>query len=487
MAAGGLLNAAKRFSKLQSRASVLMRKAETTIYASKAFGYGVPILIGLLLLIRLGAMVIVPLMDTTEARYGEISRKMAELNNWVTPWFDYGVPFWGKPPLSFWLTAMSFDVFGVSEFSARLPHAILSLAIVGLVVWMARRRDPESVWPAVAFVSAAPIFFIIAGAVTTDAALAFGTTLAMTGFWFALDAPAATGSGIYARWLPGLSFFGGLGVGLLSKGPVAVVLVGAPLFIWTALYSRWREVWHALPWVRGLLFTMLLSLPWYLAAEQSTPGFLRYFLIGEHFQRFITPGWHGDMFGHVHRSPMGSIWVFALIGLLPWSVMIPIAAWRWRTSGATPSALHEKQWRSYLLLWALTPLVLFTPARNAGLAYVLPGVPAAAIWAGQWLAVQARRGHRINPMLCAGILISLSILFAGAAVWSQPAIMEQKSAQGIAGCVRRAPGRAVRFRLARSDAKPAEKIRGSAYFRPAPAVFRAILHAGTSHSGRERD
>ncbi|HTM72428.1 MAG TPA: glycosyltransferase family 39 protein, partial [Pseudolabrys sp.] len=57
-------------------------------------------------------MGLVPLMDTTEARYGEIARKMAELNDWVTPWFDYGVPYWGKPPLAFWLTATSFKVFG---------------------------------------------------------------------------------------------------------------------------------------------------------------------------------------------------------------------------------------------------------------------------------------------------------------------------------------------------------------------------------------
>ena len=69
-------------------------------------------LIILLMIARLASMAILPLMDTTEARYAEIGRKMVELGDWVTPWNDYGSPFWGKPPLSFWLTAMSFKLLG---------------------------------------------------------------------------------------------------------------------------------------------------------------------------------------------------------------------------------------------------------------------------------------------------------------------------------------------------------------------------------------
>src|SRR6202158_6260157 len=104
---------------------------------AKFFYRAIWVLLGLLLLARLVGMAAAPLMDTTEARYGEISRKMAELNDWVTPWFDYGVPYWGKPPLSFWVTAISFKLFGVNEFTARLPHLLISLAIIGLVGWLA--------------------------------------------------------------------------------------------------------------------------------------------------------------------------------------------------------------------------------------------------------------------------------------------------------------------------------------------------------------
>ena len=72
----------------------------------------------------------VPLMDKTEARYAEIARIMAETNNWTTLQIDYGIPFWAKPPLSTWLSAMSFQLFGVNEFAARFPYLLLSIIVV---------------------------------------------------------------------------------------------------------------------------------------------------------------------------------------------------------------------------------------------------------------------------------------------------------------------------------------------------------------------
>src|SRR5664279_4952702 len=147
--------------------------------SSKFLRRAVPILIGLLLLARAIGMALVPLIDTTEARYGEIARKMAELNDWVTPWFDYGVPYWGKPPLAFWVTAISFKLFGVNEFSARLPHLIVSLLIVGLIVWLAARRDRGAAVPTLVLISGSFLFFVATGAVMTDIKLILGTTLTM--------------------------------------------------------------------------------------------------------------------------------------------------------------------------------------------------------------------------------------------------------------------------------------------------------------------
>lgn len=75
-------------------------------------------------------MILVPVKDTTEARYAEIARKMLETGDWITPQFEYGVPFWGKPPLHTWLSAAGMGAFGVNEFAARLPIFALACALL---------------------------------------------------------------------------------------------------------------------------------------------------------------------------------------------------------------------------------------------------------------------------------------------------------------------------------------------------------------------
>jgi len=411
------------------------------IDSTKFLRCAVPILVALTLLARAIGMALVPLMDTTEARYGEIARKMAELNDWVTPWFDYGVPYWGKPPLSFWLTAISFKVFGVNEFAARLPHWIASLIIIALVWALSGRRDRDAAMPTVAVISASSLFFISAGAVMTDIELTVGTSLAMTGFWLALEKTKAGSRG--SEWLAALLFFGGLAIGLLAKGPVALVLAGTPLFLWTIYNRRWLDVWRRLPWILGMLGTLVITLPWYWIAEQRTPGFLAYFLIGEHWHRFVTPNWQGDRYGHAHTFPIGTIWAFAFIGTLPWSLLLPIAAWRWRkrkdqASAATMSALNapalrsdERAWQSYLLVWAFTPLLFFTAARNITMAYVLPGIPAAAILTGSWLAQQRRHGRAVNQLLSVGMLITLLLVCRLAIYNGEPFHMERRSLKAL--------------------------------------------------------
>ena len=74
-----------------------------------------------------------PLMDKTEARYAEIARIMAETGNWVVPQIDYTIPFWAKPPLSTWASALSISLFGTHEFFVRLPYLLLAV-VMGLFI-----------------------------------------------------------------------------------------------------------------------------------------------------------------------------------------------------------------------------------------------------------------------------------------------------------------------------------------------------------------
>ena len=90
-------------------------------------------LLAITVIVRLATLGAYPLPDPSESRYAEMARKMLETGNWLVPQFDYGTPFWGKPPLSFWLTAVSMKVFGVNEFAARLPSALMMIGCGVLV------------------------------------------------------------------------------------------------------------------------------------------------------------------------------------------------------------------------------------------------------------------------------------------------------------------------------------------------------------------
>ena len=93
--------------------------------------------------IRLLSLSSYPLMDTTEARYGEMARLMFETGNWITPQFDYGVPFWGKPPLFTWMSAAGVTLFGINEFALRFPHWLAGVfVILILLVSYNDRVDP---------------------------------------------------------------------------------------------------------------------------------------------------------------------------------------------------------------------------------------------------------------------------------------------------------------------------------------------------------
>lgn len=384
---------------------------------------GVMLILGLLaalIALRLIGMDLLPLMDTTEARYGEIGRKMAALGNWVTPWHDDGVPFWGKPPLSFWLTALSFKVFGVSEFAARLPHLICAIGIAWATWQMAWQRSKSEGLFALVLLSSAVLFYVSAGAVMTDGALVLGSTLAMLSFWLGVSQPARG-----KRWL----LFLGIAIGLLAKGPLALVLIGTPILAWTFLRRKLSLVWHAFPWLIGMLWVAILVIPWYVMAEIRTPGFLQYFLVGEHWHRFVTPGWKGDLYGNAHRFPIGTIWLFTIGAAMPWSLFLPIAELYRRYRALPLKKNGDAEWMLYLLAWALTPLMFFTAARNIIWTYALPALPALALlaagWLGRWPEATAQR-------LIAGglvVLLALTSVFGLCAIGSSS--IESKSARSL--------------------------------------------------------
>lgn len=325
----------------------------------------------ILLISRIIAICYVPVNDYSEARYGEIARKMLETGNWVTPMHTYTIPFWAKPPLSTWLSAFSMKIFGINEFAVRLPGLLLSIGVLYLVWSLAKRQGGVIFARFATLVLAGTLFFFLdAGTVMTDPSLIFCTTLSMVGFWRGLQ---------YQEKFWSYAFFVGLGLGMLAKGPIAVVLVGLPIFFWVLLRNQWVNLWRQLPWFSGTLLAAVIALPWYIIAEKHTPGFLNYFLIGEHFNRFVHPGWSGDKYGHAHNEPWGMIWIFAMGGIFPWC--FPGLVWLARYWKKIPTLYRDDQgWMTYILCFTVVPLLFFTFSANIILTYTFPSLPAFALY-----------------------------------------------------------------------------------------------------------
>jgi 4-amino-4-deoxy-L-arabinose transferase-like glycosyltransferase len=318
-----------------------------------------------------------PLIDSTEARYGEIARIMIESNNWVTPQFDYGIPFWGKPPLHTWASAISGELFGVSEFSLRLPHlltSVFTLLFVGL--FAVRLRLSRTVATLVLCSSLG--FFVASGMIMTDSLLLLGMTMAMTGFFIAWR------DGIKASAYIG---FVGIGIGLLAKGPIILILIGLAVVPWVflnyGLINGIKTFYKRIPIFSGLVLTCLVALPWYILAESATPGFLNYFLVGEHFLRFVQSGWEGDLYGTAHSEPRGVIWLYWLVVAFPWSFYLGVLLFsksnRHKLINNRQTTAETDNLTSYLICWLVSPLILFTLSGNILPIYVLPGIPALAI------------------------------------------------------------------------------------------------------------
>ncbi|MDP3561164.1 MAG: glycosyltransferase family 39 protein [Legionellaceae bacterium] len=356
-----------------------------------------------LLFSRLISMYFMPLNDTTEARYGEIARIMLETGNWITPMQQYGIPFWAKPPLSTWLSALSMKLFGVNELAVRLPGLLLSIGVLGLIWGLANKRSNADVAKISVLVLAGSIFFLLdAGTVMTDPSLLFSITLTLVSFWRAV---------VGGSTLWGYLFFVAQGIGLLAKGPIAIVLPAMPIFIWVLRHNKWRELWQYLPWIKGGLITLSIALPWYVLAEVKTPGFLNYFILGENIQRFLQPGWHGDKYGFAHTAPYGMIWIYAFLGIFPW--IIPCVFWLGRHGRQLPALCKDDDgWVSYLILCTIIPIVFFTFARNIIYPYVFPSLPTFALLFAELAhrsQVSLKNQYRLIPLASISGIVFLCV------------------------------------------------------------------------------
>ncbi len=312
----------------------------------------------ILLIFRLLLTVTIPLLDKTESRYAEIARIMQETKQWVVLQIDYGVPFWAKPPLSTWLSAGSFSIFGVNEFASRFPSFLLSVILI-IIAGKMVKKDGHSFYLPGFILLTMPEFLIHTGVVSTDTSLEFCITIMMISFWKTVQSETKT----YWNYL----FFIALGFGFLAKGPLIIVLTFPPLFLWCSIdLQRFKAVFSKFAIIPGLLITAVIALPWYYYCEQQSPGFLDYFIVGEHYKRFLEPGWKGDLYGSGHSQPKGMIWVLMIAFMFPWILVVLYKLWK------NKATVLKNNWVSFLIVWAFWTPVFFTISSNILHTYLLP-------------------------------------------------------------------------------------------------------------------
>lgn len=331
--------------------------------------------LALCLLVRLLTLPLIPLTDHTEARYAEIARLMLVSGDWINPHIRPDEVFWAKPPLSTWGQALSMALLGVNELAARLPAWLWSLASLAALSWMLRPSlEGRDRWVALVALSLCPLFFVSAGAVMTDAALG-ATVLWVQAAWWRACRPDQRGAG------PGRMLALALALALLTKGPAAAVLALLPVLV----HAGWRGHGAVLskilrdPW--AWLLVLVVAVPWYVVAEWRSPGFLRYFLLGEHVMRFIDPGWKGDRYGFAHEQALGVVWLFAVLGALP-AVLAALLAGislgqrkGWRALAQRVRGRLGDDLAAYAVCIALAPLLLFSASRNLIWTYAMTALP----------------------------------------------------------------------------------------------------------------
>ena len=118
--------------------------------------------------------------------------------------------------------------------------------------------------------------------------------------------------------------------------------------------------------IPGILITAIIAIPWYYFCEQQSPGFFDYFIFGEHYKRFLEPGWKGDLYGSGHSQPKGMIWVLLFVFALPWIQIVAYQLWKNRTT------IIKNSWVSFLVMWAFWTPLFFTVSSNILHTYLLP-------------------------------------------------------------------------------------------------------------------
>jgi 4-amino-4-deoxy-L-arabinose transferase-like glycosyltransferase len=352
----------------------------------------------------LGARALVP---TDEGRYAEMGREMAATGDWITTRLN-GIKYFEKPPLQAWMNALTFKVFGLGEWQARLWTGLTGLLGIALVAHAGRRVFGARVGLMAGVVLGTSFLWSALGHVNTlDMGLAAMMTLALCGLLVAQRDEATVRE--RRRWM--LLCWAGMALAVMSKGLIGVVLPGAVLVLYT-LASRDWAIWRRLHFASGLLVFFAITVPWFLLISIRNPEFAHFFFIHEHLQRFTS---------NVHKREGAWYYFFPvlIVGMLPWLAVLPQSLWHGAgiANPARERIPAKFQPKKLLLIWSAFIFFFFSISGSKLPSYILPIIPALALL----IAIYLEHASHKALIAAAGLVAACSA--AGLAfVWKIPSM-----------------------------------------------------------------
>jgi 4-amino-4-deoxy-L-arabinose transferase-like glycosyltransferase len=312
-----------------------------------------------------------PAFMEDEGRYAEVAREMLLTRDWITPHLDFTV-FLNKPPLAYWLTALTFTLVGTTEH-ARLWPALAGLGLLGVVFCLGRVIAGTRTGLLAGLVLLTSVgFFFEARVVRPDLLVTLAVSVALLS---ALRAYAAPATRSRTRWM--CLGAGTLALSVMAKGLVGVVVAGATLGLVLLLSGR-SSFLLQVRWWPALAVALAIVLPWHLCAGFRNAGFWWDYAINQHLLFFFDRKLPRDSL----PASLPLFWAAFLVRTLPWGVFLP-AAIRHALSRArterTPATLVP-------LVWLVSVLAFFSvsPARLEH--YSVPALPAVGLLVGWWWA-----------------------------------------------------------------------------------------------------
>jgi 4-amino-4-deoxy-L-arabinose transferase-like glycosyltransferase len=409
--------------------------------------WGVGVAIVLTYLCLLGGF---SLAEPDEPRYAEIAREMIELRDWVTPHLNY-VKYFEKPPLVYWLTAINFELFGMSEFVARLWPALFGLSGIALAYMLG--RSMYGLWTgyaAAALLATTPFYFGLSQVLILDMPLTALMTLGLAAFWFAYEHPsrrsqrrgppqgerkgsledndrtarreeppspggvskpvlsAVEGGARVRRQGLLLLLYVATALGVLTKGPVAAVLTAAIIVLFLAVRRDLRAL-RWLLWPPGIVAFLAITLPWFVLVSRRNPEFLDFFIVDQHIKRFLV--------SHEHRQGPWFFFPIVWAAILPWSAFALFAPGMLRRFGMQLVRRRLSAATLFCVVWSGAVFAFFSLSGSKLATYVLPIFCPLAILAARFFErVLEENQHRILVRGCVALLIFAAVTALGGAV-----------------------------------------------------------------------